>query len=60
MIMAADVSFLNSCYNGKLHTYAKTKELRKKAFKTKGENIKQTIGIQVTFILEIKLQEYAF
>ena len=40
MFLAADVSFLNSCYNGKLHTYAKTKELRKK-------DIKQKIGIQV-------------
>ena len=47
MIMAADVSFLNSCYNEKLHAHAKTEELRKKAFKIKGENIKQKIGIQV-------------
>ena len=37
-----------------------TKELRKKAFKAKGENIKPTSGIEVTFILEIKLQKYIF
>ena len=35
-----------------------TTELKNKAFKTKEENIKQTIGIQVTFISEIKLQKY--
>ena len=37
-----------------------TKELRNKAFKAKGENIKQTSGIQVTFILKIKLEKYIF
>ena len=34
-----------------------TKELRKKAFEAKEENSKDTNDIQVTFILEIKLQK---
>ena len=42
----------NYCYN--VDTYAMTKEQKKKALKAKIENIKQTIGIQVTFILDIK------
>ena len=41
-----------------MHRYDATKELKTKAFKTKEENIKQTIGIQVTFISEIKLQKH--
>ena len=43
----------NYCYN--VDMCAMTKEEKKKALKGKGENIKQTIGIQVTFILDIKL-----
>ena len=38
--------------------YATTKKLRKKAFKEKGENIKQTRDIQISFLLEIKRQTY--
>ena len=33
-----------------------TKELNKRTFKAKGENIKQAIDIYVTFISENKLQ----
>ena len=40
--------------------YVATKELRKRAIKAKGENMKLTSGIRVTFILEIKLQKYIF
>ena len=36
--------------------YATTKKLRKKAFKKKGENIKQTRDMQISFLLEIKRQ----
>ena len=36
--------------------YATTKKLRKKAFKQKGENIKQTRDMQISFLLEIKRQ----
>ena len=32
----------------------------KKAYKTKGKNMTQAIGIQVTFMLENKLQKYIF
>ena len=41
-----------------MHTDAVTKELKKKVFKAKGENIKQTIRMQVTFTLKNKLQKY--
>ena len=34
--------------------YVTTKELKKKAFREKRQNIKQAIGIQVTFISENK------
>ena len=40
--------------------YAMTKELRKKPFNGKVENVKQANDIQVTFILEIKLQKSIF
>ena len=60
ILLAANVSFLNPCQDGNVHTYATTKELKKKEFKAKEQNIKQTIGIQVTLILEIKLQKYIF
>ena len=56
----ASVPFSNPCYDRNVHTYAMTKEARRKAFNAKGENIKQTSAIQVTFILEIKLQKYIF
>ena len=36
------------------------KNCKKKIFKAKEENIKQAIGIQVSFILEINLQKYSF
>ena len=37
-----------------MHMYATTKELKKKAFRVKRQNIKWAIGIQVTFISENK------
>ena len=40
--------------------YAMTKELKKKPFNGKVENVKQANDIQVTFILEIKLQKSIF
>ena len=56
--LTVNVPFLNPCYDRNVHAYAMTKEVRKKAFNAKGENKKQTSAIQVTFILEIKLQKY--
>ena len=43
-----------------MHRYDTTKDLRKKAFKTKEENIKQTSGVQMTLLLEIERQKYNF
>ena len=43
-----------------MHTYVTTEELKKKAFTVNSQNIKQPIVIQVTFILEVKLQKYIF
>ena len=48
------------CQDGYVQLYGKAQELKKKAFNAKRENIKQTTGIQVTFIFIIKLQKYFF
>ena len=48
IFLAANVSFLNPWQDENVHMYATTKELKKKTFKPKGENIKQSIGMQVT------------
>ena len=57
---ATDLSILKSCYDGNMHTYVKTWELKQKPFTVNSENIKQAIAIQVTFILENKLQKEHF
>ena len=54
------MSILSSCYDGNVHTYAPTKELKKKAFKINSRNITQAIGIQVTFMTEKELQKEQF
>ena len=41
-------------------THAMTSEFNTKVFKAKGENIKQAIGIQSAFMLEISLQTNIF
>ena len=56
IFLTANVPFSNPCYDRNVHTYVMTKEVKKKAFKAKEENIKQTSDIQVTFLLEIKFQ----
>ena len=38
--------------------YATNEERKKKAFMVKWKNLKEEIGIWVTFMLEIKLQNY--
>ena len=43
-----------------LHPCATSEELKNDGFTLKSENTKETIGIQVTFISEIKLQKYTF
>ena len=50
-------SILKPCQDGNIHTYATTKELKKIALRINIQNIKQRVGIQVTFILEIKPQK---
>ena len=42
------------CLDGNVPAYATTIELKKIAFKINCQNIKENVGIQVTFILEIK------
>ena len=54
------MSFSSPCLNENLHVYAITYELYKETFAVKSQNIKHTIGIQVTFLLQIKLQKYIF
>ena len=51
-------SILDPCLDGNMRTYATTKELTKKEFTINIENINQAIGVQVTIILELKLQKY--
>ena len=43
-----------------MYTHATTYELKKKEFTLNSWNMKQATGIQGTFILEIKLQQYIF
>ena len=43
-----------------MHTYARTRELKREEFMLNNENIKQEIDIKLTFILEIMLQKEHF
>ena len=47
-----------------MHTYATTKELKKKAFTVKYQNVKRNwqnaIGLEFTFTLENELEKYFF
>ena len=43
-----------------MHAYATTKELKKKPFRIHSQIIKKTIGVQVTFISEVRLQKENF
>ena len=43
-----------------MHTYGTTKELKRKVFIEKCENIKQPIDIQLTLMLESKIEKYVF
>ena len=53
-------SILNPCQDGNVHTYTTTEELKKMAFRINSWNIKQAIDIQVTFLMEKKLQKLHF
>ena len=60
VFQARYASILNLCQDGNVHKHATTKELKKMAFRINSWNIKQVIGIQVTFITEKKLQKEHF
>ena len=45
---------LNPCYDGNVHTYAPTKQMKTMAFGINSQNTVEVFGIQVTFITEIK------
>ena len=53
--LVPNVSFLNPYQDANMHRYATTKELKNKAFSVNTQDINQTIGIQVTIMMEIKL-----
>ena len=61
-----DCSFADLCVHFEpllgwnVYTYDTTKELKKMPFRINSQNIKQAVGIQVTFILKIKLQSTFF
>ena len=46
------MSILNPCYDGTIHTYATTKEMKTMPFRINSQNIEQGFGIQLTFITE--------
>ena len=49
--------FLKPCYNLYMRIYATSKELKKKAFPVKCQNMKQPVSMEVTFILVNKHQK---
>lgn len=52
--------FLKPCYNLYMRIYATSKELKKKAFSVKCQNMKQAVSMEVTFILVNKHQKNFF
>ena len=59
-LRVGNANFLNHCQDGKVHTYAMTKELKKRALIVKSKNIKKLTGIQSTFMLDSKTEKYDF
>ena len=55
-----NASIFNPSQDGNMHAYATTKELKKKPFRIHSQIIKKTIGVQVTFISEVRLQKENF
>ena len=60
IFLAANAYFLNTCQNGNVHTYATTQELKKKEFTLNSKNMKQEIGLQLTFHLDIEIEKVHF
>ena len=52
--------FLKPCYNLHMRIHATSKELKKKAFSVKCQNMKQAVSMEVTFILVNKHQKTFF
>ena len=52
--------FLKPCYNLHMRIHATSKELKKKAFSVKCQNMKQAVSMEVTFILVNKHQKNFF
>ena len=59
-LSATDLSIFNPCYDGIMHAFATTWELKTKTFTANSEAIKEVIGIQVTFTLEISIKKNNF
>ena len=55
--LASCASIFNPCLDRKVHTYATEQKLANMGFRLNSENMKDTFGIKVTLILEIKLQK---
>ena len=49
-------SIFKLCQDCKIHTYATSEELNGKTFTLNNKNIKQEIGIELTFTLETRIQ----
>ena len=56
IFLAANVSFLNCCYDGKVHMYLKTKELKKKKFNTLTANYEYSPSKRENLPLPIQMQ----
>ena len=60
IVIATNVSFLNPYCDGNMRTYGTVWELKNETFKVNSQNIKGAIGIQVTFMFEIKHKKCIF
>ena len=60
IFIATNVSFLNPYWDGNMRRYGTVWELKNETFKVNSQNIKEAIGIQVTFMFEIKHKKCIF
>ena len=52
-ILAVDLSFLKPCYDGNIHTYGTTQNLKRTEYTLKSKNMKAATGIQFTLIQKL-------
>ena len=57
---ASETSISSSCQDANVHMYATTYELKKKAFATNSQNVKQAVGMQMILIFQVKFQKNIF